>query len=175
MATISYSKTSKAVGEFQNTNLWLVQFHIPTTEYPEAVKFRCQSTQLPTQEVETLQAEINRFRLTQQGSVKRDGEIEFRFIESTDAQTTRFLDTLTQQFWSMTENDAQGFSQGWKALKGSVIATLLDGRGNPTQEYKLIDCGYKPEFAGGIELGSENQVMSLTLKVFYNYWFYRKL
>lgn len=168
MALLSYNTTTKAVGEFQNLNQWLVEFSFPQTTIPDDVKFRCVSTSIPEQTWENISTTINRFELTQPSHLKKNGEISFEFTESTKSDTMKLFEEIRELISSGDDKDHYGVSQGWLNIKGSIIITLLDSQGNPTQKYKLQDVLLQPETGG--DLGSDADVMKLTLKVVYNWW-----
>lgn len=168
MALLSYNTTTKAVGEFQNLNQWLVEFSFPQTTIPDDVKFRCVSTELPSQEFETISATINRFELTQPSHTKRNGSITLEFTDSTKAETTKLWDAIDKIKFSMDDKDATGLSQGWLNIKGTMLMYLLDSQGNKTQGYKLLDCDLKPQYEGS--LSSDAEILRPKLEIAYNWW-----
>lgn len=173
MATVDFSKTAKAIGEMQNTNTWAVSITWGgSSKMTDDVKFRCISSNIPSQEWTSKEATINRFKITQPGTLSRNGEIELTFLESEDGKTTKLFYELDQARFSMTGSDVKGLSKGWLTLKGTVIMSLHNSKGTVTQEYKLVDCDFQPSYDA--ELGNDDAVYQPKLKVKYNWWFKTK-
>lgn len=170
MALLDYSKTVKAIGEMQNTNTWLIQFTLGGgITMSDDVKFRCVTSNLPTQEFTDKEATINRFKITQPGTTSRNGTIELTFLESEDGNTAKLFDQLDKARFSMDSNNVTGLSKGWLNLKGTVIMTMQNSKGQNTQQYKLVDCSFKPDYS--TELGNDDAVYQPKLTVAYNWWF----
>ena len=113
MAMLSYSTTTKAVGAFQQLNLWEVQFQFPQISIPDNVRFRCVSAAIPDSEGETVSATVNRFELSQPANIKRNGTIDLEFLESEKAETANLAQELDNILFSMSDKDAEGISAGW--------------------------------------------------------------
>lgn len=170
MAMLSYSTTTKAVGAFQQLNLWEVQFQFPQISIPDNVRFRCVSAAIPDSDEETVSATVNRFELKQPAQIKRNGEIKLKFTESEKAETVKLANELENIRFSMSDKDAEGISAGWENIKGTVTLYLLDNKGNRTQGYKLIDSWLRPSYSQ--DLGSDAEAMQMDITVNYNWWNY---
>lgn len=170
MALLSYNQTTKAVGAVQQTNLWELQFSFPQLTIPDTVRFRCVSHSLPEQEQEDVSVTLNRFELTQPSFIKRNGTITYTFVEGEDAETRKLWEQITNLKYSITDKDAEGISQGWLNIKGTIIGYLLDSEGNRTQGYKLVDCDLRPDYSG--DLGSDADALQPTLEVLHNMWYF---
>lgn len=168
MALLSYATTTKAVGAFQNLNLWELSFSFPQLTIPDNVKFRCVSAELPSQNEEHLTATVNRFELTQPSNTKRNGTMTLTFLDGEDAETSKLCQEITNLKFSMDDKDVTGISKGWLNLKGTIIAYLLSSEGKRTQGYKLRDCDLRPQFEGS--LGSDAEILQPKIEVMYNWW-----
>ena len=174
VATVDFSKTAKAIGEMQNTNTWAVTIDWGSVgKMTDDVRFRCISTNIPSQEWSSKEVTINRFKITQPGTLSRNGEIELTFLEGEDAAVTKLFDELDRARFSMSAgSDVQGLSKGWLQLKGTVHMVMHNSQGKITQGYKLVDCDFQPTYE--TELGNDDQVYQPKLKVKYNWWYYSK-
>lgn len=172
MAMLSYSTTTKAVGAFQQLNLWEVQFQFPQISIPDNVRFRCVSAAIPDSEGETVSATVNRFELSQPANIKRNGTIDLEFLESEKAETANLAQELDNILFSMSDKDAEGISAGWENIKGAVTMYLLNSQGKRTQGYRLMSAWLKPSFSQ--DLSNEADAMSLKVTVTYNWWAFLK-
>lgn len=168
MGLLSYNTTSRAVGAFQNLNLWELSFNFPKLQIPDNVRFRCVSAELPDQEEEHLEATINRFKITQPSHISRNGTLTFTFTESESAETRVLQDAISKLKFAMDDKDATGTSEGWLNIKGTIIAYLLSSAGKKTQGYKLRDCDLRPKFGGS--LGSDAEILQPQIEVMHNWW-----
>lgn len=172
MAMLSYSTTTKAVGAFQQLNLWEVQFQFPQISIPDNVRFRCVSAAIPDSEGETVSATVNRFELSQPANIKRNGTIDLEFLESEKAETANLAQELDNILFSMSDKDAEGISAGWENIKGAVTMYLLNSQGKRTQGYRLMSAWLKPSFSQ--DLSNEADAMRLKVTVTYNWWAFLK-
>lgn len=170
MAVVDYASTTKAIGELQNLNQWTIQFTLGGgLSMSDDVRFRCVSASLPEEEWSTKEATINRFKITQPGTLSRNGSITLTFLESTDAATTELMSNISKLYWSQDSNTIDGLaSADWDSLKSTVVMNLLDSQGNTTRTYTLKDCIFQP--ATGGDLGSDDEVMQVSVTVLFNWW-----
>lgn len=165
---LSFNTTTKAVGAFQQLNLWEMQLQGFPLSIPDNVKFRVESISIPTTEYEEVKATINRFEITQPAHIKRNGTIDFSVTESDNAETVAYANELENALFSVSDKDAEGISTGWDSIKGTVIIYLLDNKGNKTQGYKLMDSFITVDRSN--DLGSDAEVMKFKFTVHYNWW-----
>jgi len=164
----SYSKVKNALKDIQTTYRWSVQFVTKpaNVEIPEDVEIRIQTSNIPTPEVNHIEVEIQGHKINYPGKVIKSGELEFTFIEGTDAAVIDvFLDWMNQ-YWSADGNDTQGKQASAAELKADVIISLLDNQDQETQSYKLVGCLPKPTFGG--ELGQDPNPMNPSLTLTYD-------
>lgn len=173
MAYLSLEDTLMHIKEVQQTNLWFCEIKPNSAmgaETPEHVKFRCQTITFPTQEWTANDIEINRYTITQPARLKRNGEMDLKFIDAIDADSEKWFERLSFALWSQNESKTDGASLGWFNIKSEVFLTLLDSTTKVnTRGYYIQHAILQPQAPEG-ELGSEDGIMNLTLKVKYNWW-----
>lgn len=173
MGLLSFNTTTKAVGAFQQMNLWELSLKFPRLNIPDNVLFRCVSASIPESEGENITATVNRFELTQPSHIKRAGSIDLEFLESDKAETTILADEIDKLVFSMDDKDAKGLSVGWEDIQGTALLYLLNSKGAKTQGYKLVSCWMKPSFAG--DLSNDTEARKLKIILYYNWWYFIKV
>lgn len=176
MARVSFQETSKSIGAFQNLNSWEIQFILNPglgVKMPDHIRYRCTSAgEIPNQEMGELSATINGFTIKQPGIVKRNGSIELTFLDDETGQTRLFFNELDKAFMKFQNEDVSLNNIGWDKIKSTMIAYLLDSKGNRAQGYKAQECILFPQYSG--ELGTDDSVLLYRLKVDYNNWIFTK-
>ena len=174
MAFITAEENITYADEFQQTNLWQVEFQANSAISggipDEYVRFRCQTIGMPQQEWTSNEIEINRYKISQPARLIRNCEIDLKFIDAIDAKTEEWFEKLAFALWSQNSNTTTGASLGWMKVKSNILLTMLDSTTKTkTRGYELQHAYFLPQAPEG-EFNSEDAVHQMTLKVKANWW-----
>ncbi len=161
----------RSLPDFQTAYQWSLSIPNPPTGMDWApVELRCISTTTPNRSVDPMEVTIRGHRVRQAGMATYAGDITLTFVETVDATVLEFFNAWQDLVWQ-TETGIQAPRAEYMT---TVILTMLDGRGNPTQKYTLFDVYPNGPIDAGELSGETGDVVRPSVTLSYTYYRWEK-